>query len=479
MSHGSKYAILGPMQPSEYALNDPIAAIATALVPSALGIVRTSGKGSIELLAALFSRPHDLLKTGGNTLLHGWLVNPGDDKKIDEVMLAVYRAPKSFTGEDSVEIIGHGGPAAVLAVYRLCVASGFRAAEKGEFTFRSFANGKTDLTRSEAIREIIDARTDTARSRAADRLSGSLSDEIKRIKDLVMNALASIEVQIEYPEDEETTKGVFDPRLVKEACAQLEILESSWAAEKLFQGGARVVLAGRTNAGKSSLFNILLKEERAIVSETHGTTRDWLESWVDFAGIPVRLFDTAGLRATDDVIEAEGVERSKSLASDADLILYLVDGKDGLDESDLAFLSASAKQKRDAPSQPVILVWNKADKDGALAAPAADRTKGIASVCPVSAKNGKGIPELVKMTRGLLLGNEKRETGIGTERQKNAVRTTLAFLRHAITAAEEGFPMDAVAQDLEDALGCLGEITGEITSSDILNTVFSGFCVGK
>jgi len=461
------------MKPSEYSLNDPIAAIATALVPAALGIVRTSGSGCIELLAPFFSRTQALLEAKGNTLLHGWLYrerdHSRDGNRIDEVMLAVYRGPKSFTGEDAVEIIGHGGPQAVLAVYRALISAGFRSAERGEFTFRSFANGRTDLARSEAILEIIGAQTDTARGRAANRLAGNLSEEITGIKDMVLTALAAIEVEIEYPEDEETTKGAFDTQKITDAIRRLAELESSWSSERLYRDGARVVLMGCTNAGKSSLFNVLLKEERAIVSEIHGTTRDWLESALDFGGIPVRIFDTAGLRDTEDLIEAEGVERSKNLALEADLVLYLVDATIGLTEEET--LPSSA---------PVILVWNKADKVGALSAPAPGN--GIRAVCPISAKKGSGISELVKKSTEILLGDNRntiRETGLGTERQKIAVRSALVSLNHALQAAEEGFPMDAIAQDLEDALTPLGEITGEVTSGDILDTVFSGFCVGK
>lgn len=489
------------MKPSEYSLNDPVAAIATALVPSALGIVRASGSGSIELLANIFSRPDALRSAGGNTLIHGWilggetdrsrgaLADTGDRKKIDEVMVAVYRAPRSFTGEDSVEIIGHGGTAAVLAVYRACIAAGFRPAERGEFTFRSFANGHTDLARSEAIREIIGAETDKARERAAGRLSGNLSSEVTAIKDMILRALAAIEVEIEYPEDEETTKGAFDAGAITAAADRLSALESSWAAEKLYQDGARVVLAGRTNAGKSSLFNAFLKEDRAIVSDIHGTTRDWLESSVDFDGIPVRIFDTAGLRETSDVIEAEGVERTRVLAKGADLVLYLVDGTEGLNDEDREFL-APAQHAAAGDTPPVILVWNKADREGSHPAP--DRANSelcVAAVHSVSAKRGTGIGELVHEASALLVGEksgpssknalETRTASLGTERQKNAIRSSIACLEHALSAASEGFPMDAIAQDLEDSLAALGEVTGEVTSADILDTVFSGFCVGK
>ena len=310
-----------------YTPDEPIAAIATALAPSALGIVRTSGKGCIELVAKLFSRPASLLNAGGNTIVYGWIRD--GDKKIDEVLVSVFRAPKSFTGEDMAEISCHGGPAVVSAINKLLLANGFREAERGEFTFRAYVNGKTDLTKAEAVREIIESRTDASRGRAAGRLSGSLFGEIDSIKKLLVDTLASIEVAVEYPEDEETIADSFDRTDIERAAFFLQSLVDSWKSEKLYQDGARVVLCGRTNAGKSSLFNTLLKEERAIVSDIEGTTRDWLESWADFGGIPVRLFDTAGLRATADIVEKQGVESARSLTKDADIVLYLVDGTAG------------------------------------------------------------------------------------------------------------------------------------------------------
>ncbi len=477
------------MRPSEYALSDPIVAIATALVPSALAIVRTSGAGCVDLVAGIFSRPKALRDARGNSLVHGWIVatNPGsasaEPQKIDEVVLAVYKAPASFTGEDSVEVMCHGGTATVLAVYRALVGAGFRAAERGEFTFRAFSNGRTDLARSEAIAEIIGAETDAARARAAGRLSGNLSEAIAETRNLALKSLASIEVEIEYPEEEDaTSRSDFDAEPLRAAAARLAELESSWTAEKLFQDGARVVLAGKTNAGKSSLFNALLKEDRAIVSDVHGTTRDWIEAAADFGGIPVRIIDTAGLRATDDAIEAKGVERARELAQGADLVLYVVDATVGIDGEDRAFLDAPDAGVSRAP---IIIVWNKADrpdaKEEAFGAGDGSSPKTVRSV---SARLNTGIAELVAEARTVLLGSAdeakaSRSVGLGTERQRNAVRNARAGIDRALDAAEAGFPMDAVAQDIEDALIPLGEITGEITSADVLDAVFSGFCVGK
>jgi len=272
----------------KYTPDEPVAAVATALSPAALGIVRASGKGCIELVSRVFSRPGALLNAAGNTIVYGWIMNGGE--RIDEVLVSVFRAPKSFTGEDMVEISCHGGPSVVTAVHNLLLSSGFRQAERGEFTFRAYINGKTDLTKAEAVREIIDSRTDASRSRAAGRLAGSLYEVIDGIKKLITDTLASIEVEVEYPEDEETIAGSFDRAGIETAAASLQTLADSWKSEKLYQDGARVVLCGKTNAGKSSLFNAVLKEDRAIVSDVAGTTRDWLESWASFDGIPVRTF---------------------------------------------------------------------------------------------------------------------------------------------------------------------------------------------
>lgn len=335
-----------------YTLDDEIAAIATALAPAALGIVRTSGARSIELISRFFSRPNALLQSQGHTLVYGWIHDEGI--KIDEVVLCVYRAPKSNTGENAVEIICHGGPGVVKAIYRLCIKNGFRAAERGEFTFRSFIHGKADLTRAEAVREIIDSKTNTAQQKAAGRLSGTVFHEIETIKTDLMTALAALEVGIEYPEDEETIADSFDEALLKKPLSVLQQLAASWQAEKIYQAGVRLVLAGKTNAGKSSLFNALLKEDRAIVSDIHGTTRDWLEAELDFKGIPVHIFDTAGLRATEDTIEAIGVQRSVELASAADIVLYLIDGTKPPAEEDSAFIERN--------TVPLIIVQTKADK---------------------------------------------------------------------------------------------------------------------
>ena len=458
------------MTPSQYAPEEPISSIATALAPAALGIVRVSGTGCIELVSKVFSRPKALLEAPGNTLVYGWIVDQG--QKIDEVMLSVYRAPKSFTGEDMVEISCHGGPAVVTAIQNLMLKSGFRQANRGEYTFRAYINGKTDLTKAEAVKEIIDSHTDTSRSHAAGRLAGSLFTEIDSIKKLIIDTLASIEVEIEYPEDEETIADTFDRKNIEIAIKRLQSLVDSWQGEKLYQDGARVVLAGRTNAGKSSLFNAILKEERAIVSDIEGTTRDWLESWASINGIPVRLFDTAGLRETSDQIEAQGVEISRNLVHDADVVLYLVDSQQGLIKEDRDFIEHC--------TEPLIIVETKIDKDG-------ENRENIEikegfSVCKISSKTGEGIAELFNQISAILtagLSSERQQAGLGSARQKESVAEALESVKHALVGADDNYTLEAVVQDLEDAIDSLGEVTGDVTPDDVLGSIFANFCVGK
>ena len=472
------------MQIGKYALDDPIAAIATALSPAALGIVRTSGKGAIDLASAIFSKPKKLKEAQGNSILHGWVLDPESKKEVDEVTVCVYREPKSFTGEDSIEFICHGGTAVVLKIYRLLIENGFRAAEGGEFTFRAFANGKADLTRAEAVNEIINSKTDINIELAAGRLSGNLFSGIEEIKHGLTAVIAAADVEIEYPEDEETSQGAFSPDLILRIIEPLKNLADSWAAEKIFIQGAKVVLAGKTNAGKSSLFNALLKEDRAIVSDIHGTTRDWLEASLNFNGIPVSLYDTAGIRYTQDSIEAIGVERSLEMSRNADLILYLCDPKDILSAGSLNKEDSEFIKNAKAPVITVITKEDLLDTESKEKIKEILKAEKIAEPIIISSKASNGIKALSEKAYSVLAKNTgssgfSKTASLGSERQRDAVQKALDVLKTAYQNSLEGFPLDLIVEDLEEALSFLGEITGEVRSDDILDKVFSGFCVGK
>ena len=472
------------MQIGKYALDDPIAAIATALSPAALGIVRTSGKGAIDLASAIFSKPEKLKEAQGNSILHGWVLEPESKKEVDEVTVCVYREPKSFTGEDSVEFICHGGTAVVLKIYRLLIENGFRAAEGGEFTFRAFANGKADLTRAEAVNEIINSKTDINIELAAGRLSGNLFSGIEEIKYGLTAVIAAADVEIEYPEDEETSQGAFSPDLILRIIEPLKKLADSWAAEKIFIQGAKVVLAGKTNAGKSSLFNALLKEDRAIVSDIHGTTRDWLEASLNFNGIPVSLYDTAGIRYTQDSIEAIGVERSLEMSRNADLVLYLCDPKDILSVGSLNKDDSEFIKNAKAPVITVITKEDLLDTESKEKIKEILKAEKIKEPIIISSKASNGIKALSEKAYSVLAKNAGssgflKTASLGSERQRDAVQKALDVLKTAYQNSLEGFPLDLIVEDLEEALSFLGEITGEVRSDDILDKVFSGFCVGK
>jgi tRNA modification GTPase len=478
------------MNPPAYGDETPIAALATPPGKSALAVIRTSGKNALALLGTVFSRPQKLMAAPGYSLVHGWITkNPGG-AKIDEVLISAYRPPRSYTGEEGADISCHGGPAAVAGVLGALRAAGFRDALPGEFTFRAFMNGKLDLTRSESVMELVSARTDRGRERAVRRLSGALEGEIREIKNCLVRVLAGTELLLDYSEEdlppyhnapspadgpEAGGGGLPDRPLAEEALERLRVLAASYRTERLYQEGALAVIAGRPNAGKSSLFNRLLKEDRSIVADTPGTTRDWIEAWISVQGIPLRLADTAGLHASKDAVEQLGMERSRELLREADLILYVIDGEAGITGEDRSFFRDFGFPGRGPATVPVIPLWNKAD-----AFPA----EGF---LPVSAKTGTGIPALTEAVAAALESAGSgpdpavsgSSPGIATARQKGLIDGAAQSLAEALGLADRGEPLDLIAPLLREGVNALGEITGEVSAADILETMFSRFCVGK
>jgi tRNA modification GTPase len=461
-----------------YGDNSPIAAFATAVGNSALTLIRCSGKGSIDLISPLFA-PQRTKDAQGNTVIHGWIVVEGE--KIDEVLVSIFRAPKSYTGEDSLDICCHGGPATGKAVMAALKSVGFRNALAGEFTFRAFINGKLDLTKAESVMELVSAKTETGRRHAVTRLSGSLETEINEIKKILVEVLCGAEIYLDYSEDEisadENEKAGKLPNIDGALCAleRLKKLSASWQIERIYQEGATVVIAGRPNSGKSSLFNALLKEDRSIVTEIPGTTRDWIEAWVSVEGIPVRLIDTAGLRESVDSVEKLGVERSREILKEAELVLYLIDGAQGVTGEDAAFCAEYAQGQR-----PLLLLWNKAD-----IVPLPQNSE-FADNRPVSisAKTGEGLAGLYTaiasaITRQAAQIEHDLSAAIGTQRQKKLVDASAASLEEALALTRREEPLDLIAPLLREAVSALGEITGEVSTADILEEMFSRFCVGK
>ena len=450
-----------------FSCEEPIAALASPWGVSAIGVIRTSGEGTLAILSRIFRGPRtqaDLSHGRGSRLYHGYLWD--GERKIDEIILAVYRKPRSYTGEDSAEIYCHGGLAIIQQILELLLRSGFQQAAPGEFTLRAFLNDKMDLTRAEAVNEIIRAKTDRARALALNRLSGAVERKVQQIKEALIELSAAVEVQIDYP-DEDLEENLIDRTRVNALILEIEKLLSTYRTGKIIQEGTSVVIAGRTNAGKSTLFNLLLREDRAIVSEIHGTTRDYIEASVAIDGIPVRLFDTAGLRKTESPLELEGIKRTDQIIRNAELLLFLVDATLGFEAEDRLLLETYGKVV------PVLPIWNKVD------AAARKPPKGF---LPISAETGEGLPELnSRITAGLLEGTrtDSEEPVIDSARQKSLLEACLSSVKSFVRGLESGLSLDALAVDLREALDNLGEITGEVVSEDILRKMFSRFCVGK
>jgi tRNA modification GTPase len=453
----------------------PIVALATPPGRSALALIRTSGEKAIEICSACFSPGAALCAAQGYTMVHGYLVDPCSGERIDEVVAAVFRNPRSFTGEDSVEFSCHGSTAVTNRALSALEGAGFVPALPGEFSFRAFINGKTDLVKAEAVNELAGARCESAREDALRRLSGVLSREFSAIRDTMLDLLAEIEARLDYPTDEGPEEGLDgeQPWMAKLSTCdnRLDGLSRSYIGGRLRQEGALVVVAGRPNAGKSSLFNLIVREERAIVSPEPGTTRDWLESWIEIGGYAVRLVDTAGLRRAEEGVESEGVRRSIDLSGKADIIIYLVDGRTGLVAEDVDFLSRHSSS---------LKVWNKIDApDCGLVPP---------GWLGLSAQKGDHLDSLESAITELLAASagSGKETGskessvcIASARQKILIDRCLESIRRAQIDTKAGAPLDGIALDVKEAADVLGEITGDIAGEEVFARIFSSFCLGK
>ncbi|MDR3200312.1 MAG: tRNA uridine-5-carboxymethylaminomethyl(34) synthesis GTPase MnmE [Spirochaetales bacterium] len=464
-----------------YNTGDCIAALATAWGQSALAIIRASGEGSIERMTPAFSRPEKLRAARGKTLLHGLITDPKNGEPVDDVMLSVFRGGEGYTGEEAFEIYCHGSLPGIRRILEILRGLGFRPAQPGEFTFRAFCNGKMDLTRAEAVQEIVSAQTGKAHSLALHRLAGSIAQRINAAKDILAEILAGMEIRLDYPEEDAPDSAAAGEArlLIAQAEEILERLLAGYTEGRLYQEGVCVAFAGRTNAGKSSLFNFFLKEDRSIVSEAPGTTRDYIEAVIPVAGIPVKFYDTAGLRDSSDPVETEGVRRSRRLLDAADLILYLVDASQAKggrvppeDKENILRLEEGS------PSGRVLAAWNKID---IAASPLFGDDRAEDELLRISARTGEGVPELLSALEKRLAPRHPiagEETLTGSSRQRDLLEKSLAAIRR-FRSREGKYPLDILAEDIREALNALGEITGEVTTEEMLALMFSRFCVGK
>ena len=433
---------------SHYSVDEPVYALATPFAPSAIAVIRASGDGVLSLLSPLFSGRLEKART--NTAVHGF-ISDRTGRRIDEVVVIKYEKGHGYTSEEAFEIMCHGSLPVIRSISLALESVGIREAEKGEFTYRAFMHGRMDLTEAEAVEEIVRSRSGQASSDALSRLTGSIRNEADAIRSSLLDILASLEVQLDYGEDEIPEEWVFPHKEIERIITRLELIASTYASSRLYSSGAAVVLAGRTNAGKSSLYNAILKENRAIVSDIEGTTRDYIEAECVIGGVPVRLFDTAGLRDTDESVEKEGINRTRKLMDEADLVVYVLDGAEAVPDN----------------VGDALLVRSKRDITG---------ESGDLSFSSVTGEGLGAVLEAIaaRLTEGRASGDVPR---IDSERQRNCLMEAAGALRDAEASVSSG--EDVVAMYLQAALSSLSALTGEVTADDVLDRLFSSFCLGK
>lgn len=454
-------------------VTDTIAAIITAPGRAAVGIIRLSGPEAVAIAQRLYDGACDFSTAASHTIHYGWVWDAAHGKRVDEALFLLMRGPKSYTGEDVVEIQSHGGHTATQEILRLCVVCGARVAEEGEFTKRAFINGKLDLTRAEAVMDIVDAKSEAALSQAVAQKSGVLEGRIRDAREAVLELVAFIQADLDYPEDD--IERLTDEELASRVRAvegDLAALIAASERGRITREGIKMVIAGKPNVGKSSLLNALLGRDRAIVTDIAGTTRDVVTEYLTIGGVPVEILDTAGIRETADTIEAIGVERAKAASQEADVVLYVVDASRGIDGDDEAFLQA-------LEGKACLLVVNKSDLKADMAVPDAFNEKHVR----ISAKAVEGIDALEKAIVGVILHDQGVGSGdtavVSNARHIALLERCAADLASFLEGLEMDLSKDILVIDLQNAWENLGLITGDTASEDLIDTIFSKFCLGK
>lgn len=457
-------------------LSDTIAAVSTALGEGGIAIIRVSGPEAISEVAPLFRSTTPLTEVASHTVHYGHIINPADGERMEEVLVTVMKGPRSFTTEDVVEISAHGGVISVRRVMDLLLQQDIRLAEPGEFTKRAFLGGRIDLSQAEAVIDLIRSKSDRAFSVALKQVSGSLSERIKILRHTLIETLAHIEVNIDYPEhDVEEFTAEFIKEKSSEVMEGINKLLKTANEGKILREGITTAIVGRPNVGKSSLLNALARDNKAIVTDIPGTTRDVIEEYVTINNIPLKLLDTAGIRETMDVVEKIGVERSKAAFSDADLILLVLNANEELHEDELALMEQ-------IHGRQALVIMNKMDLP-----PRLDKAKLLtffdeSSIVPMSVLEEEGLDKLEEAISELFFGG-KLESGdltyVSNVRHIALLKKAHRSLQDAYEAADMLVPIDMIQIDVRLAWEQLGEIIGDTAADSLLDQIFSQFCLGK
>ena len=451
-------------------LQDTIAGIATAMGEGAISIIRVSGDDALPIANKLF-RGKDLTTVPSHTINYGFIYDPETNKKVDEVLVSVMRAPKTFTVEDVVEINCHGGILVTNKILELLLVAGARIAEPGEFTKRAFLNGRIDLAQAESIMDIIHAKSEQSLSLALNGLDGRVSRLIKEMREEILNIVANIEVNIDYPEYddvEEMTNDILLPRSIEILEKMLKLLDTAKTG-KILRDGIKTAIIGRPNVGKSSLLNQLMREEKAIVTNIAGTTRDTVEGYINIGGLTLNLIDTAGIRETKDIVEAIGVEKSKKLINEAELVLLVLNNNEALTADDRELLQLTADKNR-------IIILNKTDLETNI-----ERSE-LPSYVETSMVLEQGIEVLENSIKKMFeigdIGSSDM-TYLSNARHIAKLKQAITSIEDAINAMQMGMLVDMVEIDIKNAWYSLGEILGEEIGDSLLDELFSKFCLGK
>jgi tRNA modification GTPase len=457
---------------------DTIAAISTPIGEGAISIVRMSGPHAIPVGDRLFRGKRPLSQVKTHTIHYGKMIDPENGKTVETVMVSVMKKPNSYTREDIVEINCHGGLNSVNRILGLILDQDVRMAEPGEFTKRAFLNGRIDLSQAEAVMDLIRAKTDRAMDVAMSQMEGRLSKLVRGLRKQLLDILAAVEVNIDYPEydDAEVVTGEILRDRSTAVRDHIDHVLSTARQGKILREGLSTAIIGRPNVGKSSLLNHLIHENKAIVTNIPGTTRDIIEDYVNIRGVPLKLIDTAGIRETTDEVEKIGVARSRSALANADLILFLLDAHDSLADDDRKLFQAIG-------NMPAIILLNKTDLPTKIESEEVNKLAEHRPVIRLSLKNDQGVEKLedainkMFFDRGLSANNE--ETYVSNVRHIALLKTARSALSDAIAAADQGVPVDLAQIDVKRAWDTLGEIIGETASDSLINELFSKFCLGK